>query len=111
MTAVQSANFSVAGEQRRRVIITDKPIDVLEPAVGEGTTVMLIRLENDEAAQLVQMASEVVMNVSPASRICLDKLSLGKLSATVSIGVPEYRPGDGVIAVTEGCRFYAVIEI
>jgi hypothetical protein len=29
----------------------------------------------------------------------------------ISIGMPEYRPGDEVIAVTEGCRFYAVIEV
>jgi hypothetical protein len=99
-----------AGE-RRRVVITDKPVDVLEPAAGEGITVMLIRLEDDEATQLVQMASEVVVNVSPASRSCLDRLGLDKLPVTVSIGLPEYRTGDGLIAVTEGCRFYAVVEV
>ena len=106
-----AANFSVAGEQRRRIIITDKPVDVLEPAVGEETTVMLIRLEDGEAAQLAQTASEVVVNVSPALRICLGKLHLDNLPVPISIGMPEYRPGDEVIAVTEGCRFYAVIEV
>lgn len=72
-----AANFNVARE-RRRIIITDKPVDVLEPAVGEGTTV---------------------------------KLHLDNLPVPISIGMPEYRPGDRLIAVTEGCRFYAVIEI
>jgi hypothetical protein len=98
-------------EQKRRVIITDKPVDVLEPAMGEGITVMLVRLEDDEAMQLMQMASEVVVNVSPASRVCLDRLGLDKSAVSVSIAVPEFKPGDGVIAVTEGCRFYAVIGV
>jgi hypothetical protein len=103
-----------AGEQKReqrRLIITDKPVDVLEPAISEGITVMLIRLEDDETRQLVQMASEVVVNVSPASRACLDKLGLDKSAVSVSIAVPEFKPGDGVIAVTEGCRFYAAIGV
>lgn len=105
----------VAGGQKReqkRLIITDKPVDVLEQTVDGETTVMLIRLEDDEATQLMQMASEVVVNVSPTSRACLDKL-LGKLSVSVSIAVavPEYKPGDMVVAVTERCHFYAVIEV